>query len=182
VDMQHVLFYRNQCEDALNTIRSVFNLEDVRFDRIYGDAFDSDFCNGTVDHCRFTAIGNDAIDYSGSYVHITNTEIDGAEDKGVSGGEDSHLTLENVTVYRSNIGLASKDLSTVDVKNSAIIDCNYGIVLLQKKPEYGPAKMTLSNTKIEHAKTMYLIEKGSEVVIDGEIRKGDRKDVAKIFY
>ena len=182
VDMQHVLFYRNQCEDALNTIRSVFNLEDVRFDRIYGDAFDSDFCKGTVNHCRFTAIGNDAIDYSGSYVHITNTEIDGAEDKGVSGGEDSHLTLENVTVYRSNIGLASKDLSTVDVKNSAIIDCNYGIVLLQKKPEYGPAKMTLSNTKIEHAKTMYLIEKGSEVVIDGEIRKGDRKDVAKIFY
>jgi hypothetical protein len=182
VTMDHVLFYRNQCEDALNTVRSEFELKNTSFDHIFGDAFDSDFCKGTVDHCWFTAVGNDAIDYSGSYVQITNTEIDGAEDKGVSGGEDSHLVLENVTVRNSNIGLASKDLSTLDVKNSKVIDCNYGIVLLQKKPEYGPAKMKLVNMLIEHAKTPYLIEKGSEVVVDGKSLKGDKEDVAGMFY
>jgi hypothetical protein len=182
VTMDHVLFYRNQCEDALNTVRSEFELRNTSFDHIFGDAFDSDFCKGTVDHCQFTDIGNDAIDYSGSYVQITNTEITGAEDKGVSGGEDSHLLLENVTVRNSNIGLASKDLSTLDVKNSKITDCNYGIVLLQKKPEYGPARMKLVNTYIEHAKTPYLIEKGSEVVLDGKSLKGDKENVAGMFY
>ena len=182
VDMDHVLFYRNQCEDALNTVRSEFRLQNTTFDHTFGDAFDSDFSKGTVDHCRFVNIGNDAIDYSGSYVRITNTEIDGAEDKGVSGGEDSHLKLVNLVVRNSNIGLASKDLSTLDVKDSKVIDCNYGIVLLQKKPEYGPAKMTLDNTLIEHAKTPYLIEVGSEVVVDGKLKKGDRKNVAGIFY
>ena len=182
VDISNTLFYRNQCEDALNTIRSDFKLEKSTFEHIYGDAFDSDFCTGLVSNCKFNSIGNDAIDFSGSQIKILDTEIIEAKDKGISGGEDSYLTVENTTILRSNIGLASKDLSTVDVKNSSIIDCNYGIVLLQKKPEYGPAKMTLTNTLINNAKTIHLIEIGSEVVIEGKLIKGDRKNLADIFY
>ncbi len=182
VDISNTHFYRNQCEDALNTIRSDFKLEKSTFDHIYSDAFDSDFCTGLVTNCRFNNIGNDAIDFSGSQIQIIDTEIIEAKDKGISGGEDSYLTVENTTILRSNIGLASKDLSTVDVTNSSVIDCNYGIVLLQKKPEYGPAKMTLINTSINNAKTIHLIEIGSEAVIDGKKIKGNRKDLADIFY
>ncbi len=182
VDMDHVLFYRNQCEDALNTIRSDFKLENSTFDHIYGDAFDSDFCTGLVKDTRFNSIGNDAIDFSGSHITITGTEITEASDKGISGGEGSHLIVKNTTITRSNIGLASKDLSVIDVQNSTVTDCNYGIVLLQKKPEYGPARMSLTNTTVSNAKTSYLIETGSEVVIDGKLMKGDRKDLAKLFY
>jgi len=182
VDISNTLFYRNQCEDALNTIRSDFKLEKSTFDHIYGDAFDSDFCTGLVNNCKFNNIGNDAIDFSGSQIQIVDTEIIEAKDKGISGGENSYLIVENTTILRSNIGLASKDLSTVDVINSSVIDCNYGIVLLQKKPEYGPATMTLTNTSINNAKTKHLIEIGSEAAIDGVKIKGNRKDLADVFY
>jgi hypothetical protein len=182
VDITHTLFYRNQCEDALNTIRSDFKLESSSFENIYGDAFDSDFCTGLVSNSNFKNIGNDAIDFSGSQIRIADTEISEAGDKGISGGEDSYLTVENTTIRRSNIGLASKDLSTVIVNNSTIDDCNYGIVLLQKKAEYGPGKMVLTNTPINHAKTDYLIEVDSEVIEDGKLIKGDRENLAEIFY
>jgi len=182
VDISNTLFYRNQCEDALNTIRSDFKLEMSTFEHIYSDAFDSDFCTGLVTNCKFEKIGNDAIDFSGSQIQISDTEIIEAKDKGISGGENSYVMVENTNILRSNIGLASKDLSTVDVKNSSIVDCNYGIVILQKKPEYGSAKMTLINTQINNTKILQLIEIGSEVIIDGKKIKGDKKDVATIFY
>lgn len=182
VDMINTLFYRNQCEDALNTIRSDFKLEMSTFEHIYGDAFDSDFCTGLVTNCKFINIGNDAIDFSGSQIQIIDTEIIEAKDKGISGGEDSYLTVENTTIKRSNIGLASKDLSVVKVKNSTVVDCNYGIVLLQKKPEFGPATMILTNTSISNTKIIQLIEIDSEVVIDGKKIKGDKKNLTDIFY
>ncbi len=182
VDISNTLFYRNQCEDALNTIRSDFKLESSTFENIYGDAFDSDFCTGVVSNSFFNNIGNDAIDFSGSQIRIKGTVISDASDKGISGGEDSYLIVENTTIQRSNIGLASKDLSAVEVRNSSVQDCNYGIVLLQKKPEYGPAKMMLINTQITNAKTNQLIEQGSEVVVDGKIILGDKESLADIFY
>lgn len=182
VDLNHVTFYRNQCEDALNIVRSDFKLTNSSFNYIYGDAFDSDFSIGLVEDVKFTNIGNDAIDFSGSKIFINRTSISGAEDKGVSGGEDSHLTVKNCFIEKANIGIASKDLSTVEVVDTKIVDCNYGLVLLQKKPEYGPAEISLQNVDITNAKTEKLIEKGSVVKSNGKTIYGKELNVAARFY
>lgn len=182
VELSHVEFYRNQCEDALNTIRSEFLVENCKFDYIFGDAFDSDFCRGEVNNCAFTNIGNDAIDFSGSQIMIRNTTMTVVGDKGISGGEQSQLFVENVAVSQAVIGMASKDLSEVNVKNSSISDCTYGLVLLQKKPEYGPGVMVLENTNLFRVKTNMLIEKGSLLIIDEKRFEGDVSNVADLFY
>lgn len=182
VDIIHCRFYRNQCEDALNLVRSEFLIDDAEFDFIYGDAFDSDFSKGKLLHSEFTNIGNDAIDFSGSDILIKDSRIVGASDKGISGGEDSRLVVDHVFISNANIGLASKDLSVVDVRNSTVTDCNYGIVLLQKKPEYGPAIMMLDHTQLENLKTEQLIEEGSVVIINQERIEGTAKNVARLFY
>ena len=182
VDIENTTFYRNQCEDALNIIRSDFHLDRSSFDHIFGDAFDSDFSTGLVSNTVFTNIGNDAIDFSGSQIKIKDTRIEEVEDKGISGGEESHLVVENTTITNANIGLASKDLSVVKVANSRFIDCKYGLVLLQKKPEYGPATVILKNTKIIRPQTEMLIEVGSKVKINGKTIKGDLEKLADVFY
>lgn len=182
VDIENTIFYRNQCEDALNIIRSDFHLDRSEFDHIYGDAFDSDFSTGLVSNTKFTNIANDAIDFSGSSILIKDTFIDNVDDKGISGGENSSLIVENTVISNANIGLASKDLSVVIVKNSEVSDCNYGLVLLQKKPEYGPATLVLTNTVIIRPKTEMLIELGSEVEMDGQIIKGNLEKLADQFY
>jgi hypothetical protein len=182
VDINNTLFYRNQCEDALNTIRADFSVSTTEFDNIYGDAFDSDFCEGTVSNCLFTNIANDAIDFSGSKILIKDTEIIEAKDKGISGGEESYLEVYNTHVLRSNIGFASKDLSMVKVFNSSVVDCNYGILLLVKKPEYGPANMIMTNTVIDNARTVHLIETGSKVILNGETIEGVHENLAEKFY
>ena len=182
VDIQNTRFYRNQCEDALNTIRSDFRVSNAAFEYIYGDAFDSDFCTGTLSESTFTNIGNDAIDFSGSKIKINNCLMEDVSDKGISGGENSKLTVDNTTIIRANIGLSSKDMSVVTINDSRLEDCNYGLVLLQKKPEYGPATLILNNTKINNARTRMLIERRSKVISDGITIQGTEKDLAKKFY
>ena len=182
VNISHSTFYRNQCEDALNIIRSNFTITNSIFDYIHSDAFDSDFSVGEVIDSKFTNIGNDAIDFSGSQILIKNVEIINANDKGVSGGENSQLMVENTSISSSGIGLASKDLSIVQVDNCKISNCNYGIVLLQKKPEYGPSTMILNNTQLLNSKTDLLIEEGSLVIINGDTIRGTQKNVGELFY
>ncbi len=182
VDISHTRFYRNQCEDALNIIRSDFTVNQSSFEYIYGDAFDSDFSTGKVLNTVFRNIGNDAIDFSGSEILIQNTRIEKANDKGISGGEKSKLIVENTSIVESNIGVASKDLSIVEVYNSEILDCNFGLVLFRKKPEYGPSKMMLNKTSIINPKIKMLIEKGSVLSLDNELFEGTEKNLAEKFY
>jgi len=182
VEIEHAKFYRNQCEDALNIVRSNFVLDKSLFNYTFSDAFDSDFSTGIVKNTIFTNIGNDAIDFSGSKITIENTSIVSANDKGISGGEDSHLIIKNVSVERASIGMASKDLSVLEISNSKIVDCDYGLVLLQKKVEYGPATMIINNSRIINSKQEFLIEEGSEIELDGKTIKGKSKNVAEVFY
>jgi hypothetical protein len=175
-------FYRNQCEDALNIIRSDFEVAKSTFEYIYGDAFDADFCTGNIISTSFINIGNDAMDFSGSTINISHSEVIGANDKGISGGEDSKLVIFDTKIRNANIGLASKDLSIVEVNNSHIESCNFGIVLLQKKPEFGPSVMVLKNTQILHSKTEMLIEVDSKVEIDGRIINGEEQNLSAKFY
>ncbi len=182
VEIRNTTFYRNQCEDALNTIRSNFIVDRCNFEYTFGDAFDADFCTGTIVDNTYKNIGNDAMDFSGSDILIKNTVVEGANDKGISGGEDSRVTVHNVVVSMANIGFASKDLSKVKITDSKVLSCNYGFVLLQKKPEYGPSKMVLRNTEIKDAKTEYLVEIGSVVIMDNDTIKGAEKDLGLRFY
>ncbi len=182
VIIDNALFYRNQCEDALNTVRSAFELRNSSFEYTFGDAYDADFCTGTVYGCSFENIGNDAIDFSGSEISIVETTINIASDKGISGGEDSKVMVDNVKISRCNIGLASKDLSRVVVSGSDVSECNYGIVLLQKKPEYGPSFMELKDTKLSDLKVVDLVEINSMAIINNDTIIGEKENLSEIFY
>ena len=182
VTITNAKFYRSQCEDALNIIRSDFTLSNSSFDYTFSDAFDADFCTGKVISTTFTNIGNDAMDFSGSEIIITDSKVIGAEDKGISGGEDSKVVVRNTIIQKANIGFASKDLSVVEVIDSRVETCNYGVVLLQKKPEYGPSVMILKNTPLVDTKVEMLIEEGSKVDVDGKIVIGKEKKLSDIFY
>lgn len=182
VDITNCSFLNNVSEDGLNIIRSEFIVRDSKFENTFSDAFDSDFSNGKVIDCIFNNLHNDAIDFSGSNVEVVGCKISNAKDKAVSGGEKSKMTIKNLEIIDCNIGIASKDKSKLEVENVSISNCNYGFVLLQKKPEFGDAKINAKNIKLNNNKTPYLIEKGSEFILEGKEIKGTEKKLAKQFY
>lgn len=172
VSVDHCQFNANNCEDALNIIRSEFNVSNCSFKNVFGDAFDSDFCRGVLTKTTFNNIANDGIDFSGSVVDVSDCEFNGIGDKAVSGGEQSTLTVTGMTVNKAEIGIASKDLSLVTVSNSELKNCNFGYVAYTKKPEYGGADLKIENVSISDLKTEFDIERKSTLTLNGKVIKG----------
>lgn len=182
VDIDHCSFLKNHCEDALNIIRADFHVTESKFEDIYADAFDSDFCTGLLDYTSFDRVGNDAIDFSTSQIHIEHCEITNILDKGISGGEGSTLWVKNTNIINCNIGAASKDLSNVSLENVNIENCYYGLVALRKKPEYGAAVFDTKKLKLVNCQVNHLIEKNSVLNFNGRKIDGTREKVAEMFY
>jgi hypothetical protein len=182
VDLINVKFMNNRCEDALNIIRSEFTITGCSFDNIFQDAFDSDFSEGIVLNSFFRDIANDAVDFSGSKITIEDCEIINTGDKGISCGEKSVLTINNVKINNSNVAVASKDLSRLTIANSLITNSKYSFIALMKKPEYGEAEIYSMNNTLINIFSGYMIEKGSTLFIDDTPVTGTHKKLAKFFY
>jgi hypothetical protein len=168
-------FVGNNCEDALNIIRSDFLFKNSIIANAPSDGFDADYTTGLVYGCDFKQIGNDGIDISGSEISIENVKIDGAGDKGISGGEASTLYLKNVAISNSNIGIASKDDSNLKIENIKLINCNCGFAAYQKKTEYGPSKMTIEGCEMKNVGDVYMIGLESVINIDRDVNRGTIK-------
>lgn len=175
-------FINNLCEDALNIVRSNFDVSNCYFANTSGDAFDSDFCSGIVENCVFEKTKNDAIDFSGSKIEISNCQMTNIGDKAISAGERSKLYVKNVRIEVSVIGLASKDLSLIEVKDTKVDNCTYALVILQKKPEFGPAQIVADNVTLKNNVKDFTIEKNSFLIFNGKKIEGFERNLKEKFY
>jgi len=183
VEMENCIFASNfKCDDALNVVRSHFYVENCRFENTFADGFDSDFCTGEVKNCTFRNTGNDAFDFSGSHVKISDCNMFEISDKAISGGEHSILTVSNCTIDKASIGVASKDLSELVLNKIIMNHTVYGLVAFVKKPEYGPAKITIDNLKMKNYMIFHQIEEGSVLTLNGKKIYGREKKLAEKLY
>ncbi len=182
VELAHVSFVGSQAEDALNLVRSSFRVADTSFLGSSSDALDVDFGTGTLTRVSFADCGNDALDISGSTVEVRDLVVDGAGDKGLSAGEQSRLTVAGGSIRDAEIGAASKDGSELRVSGLRMERCSLGFTVFRKKPEYGPATMVVQGVETAALKTLYLLESGSRLTMDGEDLEPNEDRVRGLLY
>jgi len=182
VSVSDCVFKDNLSEDALNIIRSDFSLQNCVFENTFSDAFDADFCSGTIADCVFTNNGNDGIDVSGTTVTVTNTNLSYINDKGISSGEGSSITASGVSVSNAFIGLASKDRSTLVLDGVKVRDCKYDVSVYQKKPEFGPASIKIDNGDFPDGFPNARLEQNSLMTYNGKKRKGKKLSLYSQLY
>jgi hypothetical protein len=168
VKMTNVIIENNRCEDALNIVRTTFEMRYCRISNTQSDAFDGDFVTGNIVDCSFDNLGNDAIDVSGSDLKIIRVKITNAGDKGLSAGENSRMTVRGVEISNSEIAVAGKDLSTVTIDKMKVENTKLGFTAFQKKPEYGPSNIKVNDLVMNLVETNYLIETTSSLMVDGK--------------
>jgi hypothetical protein len=168
VNLEYVSVKNNKCEDALNIVRTNFTMNQVTILNTQSDGFDGDFVKGSIINCQFDNLGNDAIDVSGSDLIIKNVTISNAGDKGLSAGENSKMAIDGINISNSAIAIAGKDLSVVNAKNLKISNTQLGFTAFQKKPEFGPSKITVIGISMTGIETKYLIESSSSLFVDNK--------------
>lgn len=174
-------FLNGRSEDALNLVRTNFELRNCRFEGSASDAFDADFCEGKIFDTRFTACGNDAIDVSGSKVSLRRIVVDGAGDKGLSAGEDSRVDARFLEIRKVKIGLASKDRSVLEAQDLIIMGGEVGLAVYEKKSEFGPAEMRVNRLSMSDVRRPQLIERNSILLLDDETIEGRQEAVLSLL-
>ena len=182
VDISNCKFIGNHSEDCLNLVRSKFKISNTSFVNTLSDALDLDFSDGSIVHSEFIDSGNDAIDLSGSVVSVSDVVIKGVGDKAISVGERSSATASNITVSGAEIAITCKDDSYLSLNKCAVDYSRIGIAIYQKKPEFGPAKIEVTNFKLQGAEVPYMIEKRSILILEGKPFESNYKKVKDILY
>ena len=181
--LDHVKIFNALGEDALNIIQSPFKLENSLIQEAVSDGFDGDFAEGTITHCVFRKIGGDGIDFSGSKVHVTFSDFEDIRDKAVSAGEGSRLDLKNIKIVRSSTGVASKDASHVEIKDSRFKEIfSAALTTYVKKTEYkAPGSINSMGSPMELVERQGYAQTGSTLIIDGSPVPTEEMDVEKLY-
>lgn len=173
------VFEKNPAEDGLNIIRSGFYLEKTRFSDCYSDALDIDFGKGEIHESSVWQAGNDGFDFSGSEVVIHHCFISKANDKAVSIGEGSTVSITELEATESNLGIAVKDLSEIIAENVYFRTLNIGFSAYCKKPVYGGGKLEIKSAQFEKVGRKYLIENSSVAILDGAVLPAEGDSIAQ---
>ncbi len=167
VQLNHCAFLHSHEEDALNIIRSDFELSNALFDSSAFDAFDADFSTGQIRRCVFNYVGNDAMDFSGCKVSVDGCRLSHIGDKGLSVGEHSDVQVGEVYIEHAPIGVAAKDLSKLLVEDIMLDRVNTAFTAYQKKATFGPAEITVRNYQVKKVEHLHIIEAGSILHLSG---------------
>ncbi|MFK8037015.1 MAG: CotH kinase family protein [Crocinitomicaceae bacterium] len=180
--LKNVIISGNQSEDALNIVRSNFEIDHIEIANTYSDGFDADFSTGFIKNSVFKRTGNDCVDFSGSKVFIENISIVDSGDKGISGGEESNITINGADILGAKMGIASKDASIINGKNISVSNSEYHYTAFQKKSNYGPSQLILNKVKTAVSDKQILVEKGSSISINDQLFKGTKKIDTEALY
>ena len=164
------VFRNNNSEDALNIIRSLFSIENTLFSNTSGDALDTDYSQGMIVGSHFEDIGFDGLEISASRINVSDTAFYQIGDKAISVGEKSDVSVKNINIENSIIGVESKDLSQIHGDHVSISNAQIGYALYQTKPEFGPASIHVAHSEIKgYIGLDYLIQSDSTLVLNEQI-------------
>jgi hypothetical protein len=172
----------SRAEDALNLIRSRFSFSDLSISRAASDAFDCDFCSGTIRGGRIEQVGGDGIDVSGSEITAVGVHLAEIRDKALSVGEASQLSARDLVIDAVGTAAASKDGSQLVIETSEI--SGVGLIALMaytKKAEYGPTRLEARALSMDGVERRSAVQHGSHLSIDGALQATEALDVDLLY-
>lgn len=179
VDILHVRSIGTRAEDAFNIVHSDFTMKDVYIADTGSDAIDSDFSTGRLEAIVFRDIDGDGLDTSGSEIVATNLDFLGIDDKALSIGEHSRAVVSNVVARDVEVGAASKDLSTLVLRNMKIRGTRFHAAMAYiKKSYFGPATLEIKGLDADAG---VIAQTGSTLTVDGVAAPTVSLDVRALY-
>jgi hypothetical protein len=108
----------------------------VRVEHALGDAIDLDLSSGAIRDTVIVDARNDGLDLMTSAVEIERLEVEGANDKGISIGEDSNPKITGGRLSGCVTGIGIKDNSNPVVRGMTIEDCGVAVSGYHKNWRY----------------------------------------------
>ena len=157
-------------EDSLNIVKSKVLISDLTVLNSVSDAFDCDYCIGSISGIRFERIGGDGLDFSGSNVTVKNTAFYSIKDKAVSLGEKSDATIEIDKVDNTYTAVAVKDGSNATIKLGEVSTIGPMVMSYRKKFIYDAISIArvLTSKPNQANDSNYISSFGTRIFVNGK--------------
>ena len=171
-NLENVSISNGKAEDQLNIINAKVNISGLKINNAVSDAFDCDFCEGTIKNISLESVGGDGLDVSGSNLKVVNMNAKNIKDKAFSVGEKSFAIIDDASYDEVATGIAVKDSSVVEASNISLKNVEYDLFMTYvKKPFYkGDTKLEVKNYSVngEFESNMCVREKGTFLVVNNK--------------
>ena len=137
--------YNTNCEDGINFISSNGSINYIKAKDSLYDGIDIDFSSLNIENIEIENSLNDCLDLSYGAYTMKKLDLNNCGDKGISIGEKSKANINELQVKKSNIGIASKDSSIVNVDYLEITNTKICATAYKKKQEFSGAKLDIKN-------------------------------------
>ena len=175
VNLNNIYIQDSNNEDGLNIINSKSNLKNIYFNNMKADAFDVDFGELNFFNVSCVNVNNDCLDISGAKVTGQELTIDKVFDKGISVGEKSAVSINNIKISNNNIALAVKDGSNAYFEDVYLANNNLDIVLFNKKKEFLKPSLKIDNiSNLDEKKILQSID--TKLLINNKKYLGNLND------
>ena len=124
------------CEDSVNFIRTKGIVKKIEINNAKFDGIDADFSELIFENINVSSSLNDCLDFSYGKYKVKKAKLNVCGDKSISAGERSLLDVNNLEIFNSQIGVASKDSSKVIIDNANITQVNHCLTAYKKKQEF----------------------------------------------
>jgi hypothetical protein len=154
--------------------RGAFQVARSRFIDNASDGFDAEWTTGSVESCLFANNGDDGLDLATSEVRVHRGWFRRMGDKAISAGERSHVVVSDSTLVDSQIAIASKEDSRVEVRGTEFRRNEIGISLYRDNRVFGSGYGTIDGGLFAENLRDFAVETGSGLTLNGV----ERSDVS----
>jgi len=165
-------------DNALSIKRALFHVVRSRFLDNRSDGLDAEWSTGSVDQSLFAHNGDDGLDLAGSEVRVRRAWFRRMGDKAISAGERSHVAVRDSQIADSQIAIASKEGSVVEVEGTEFRRNEVGVSLYRDKPIFGAGAGVVTGGLFAENLRDFAVENGSDLRLNGvERRAVETRDV-----
>jgi len=158
--------YRSRDADGLSVKRARFEVRRTQFVGNESDGIDAEWSDGDVSESLFVDNGDDGIDLADSQVRIDDCAFHWMGDKSITAGERSRVVVAGTHLSDSEIAIASKEDSHVDVRDSEFRRNRLGFSLYRSKPVFGGGSGSVTGGVFARNERDFAVEPGSNLRLD----------------
>ena len=147
--IENLVVNNNQVgDDTLHFSNSSGIIKNLDVSKCFADCIDFDYSNYNLENLKINKSQNDGLDFMESRIKGKDIIISNALDKGISAGENSKITLNNINISYSLLGIAVKDLSRVSLDNVVFNKNSVAVDIYRKNWRYKKeGELNLNNYK-----------------------------------
>lgn len=164
--LRNCAWLKGQGVAAVHFMRASVEAQDCLVSEAVQDGWQWDYSRGSLKSCRFEQCGRSGLVLTGSEVELKEARLQDNARHGLRATANARLQASLGQVKGSPTGISVSDGAQLDWTGLRLEDCLTGFAAFQKKPEFGPARIIITDLEADAVEQLQDASSPNRITID----------------